>query len=357
VGATPVNEEFLIPNLDDFESGTITLAYDASEQGIEAAIRAANLDPDLWVPIKSAVTAGPRGNTVRAQLVRRLIRPARINGPRWEKTSLAPHPSHPHLAFTAVVVSDQQCPYHDEYMHEEVCNFLSRNSPQILIVNGDTFDFPEVSSYDSNLRMDSHVNRSIDAGYAVLRDYRSSLPLGTSCHILFGNHEQRLVKYISRHASALYGIHRGGTSDDVLSLPYLARLDELGYQFHTGHWNDWPAATIEITPGLIVKHGWGVRAGSGATARAALEKLGVSIILGHIHRLARVHVTKEMSSTRLVGIEGGTLCQVKDGLGYDVSPDWQNGFTAVKVFSDGTFSADIIEYDPETRHLKYGQWR
>lgn len=345
------------PSLSDFETDGVELTYDASETSLTQAIIAANLDPAEWVPSKAHLSSSSKGSTLRVQLTHRLIRPARPPGPHVQ-SPLSPHQRGPEsqIAFRAVVVSDQQCPFHDPWMHEEVCEFLGRNKPEILVVNGDTFDFPEVSSYDPNPRLDTHVNSSLDAGYGVMRDYKQALPLGTRGIFIGGNHEQRLIKYILRHAPNLHGIHRADSTEEVLTLSYLARMDELGYEFLTGKYNDWPETFYEITPGLIVKHGWAVRSGSGQTARAAIESLGVSVILGHTHRAAQVFVTRDHSGQRLVGVEGGTLATIRNGLGYAISPNWQNAFTGVTVYTDGSFACSLISYDPDSHRLLYGSW-
>ena len=100
--------------------------------------------------------------------------------------------------------------------------------------------------------------------------------------------------------------------------------------------SEWPYAELLVTPHLTVTHGWLARKGAGASARATVERLRRSVIVGHTHRLAQVYVTYD-EETPLIAVEGGTMALIRGGLGYAMKPDWQNGFTIIHVHPEGKF--------------------
>jgi len=85
--------------------------------------------------------------------------------------------------------------------------------------------------------------------------------------------------------------------------------------------------------GLRFKHGDLVRAKSGYTARAEMEKHRCSGISGHTHRLGSAkHTDKEGVTTEWW--EAGHLCDV-DKAEYTKNPDWQAGMLKIHVSQDG----------------------
>jgi hypothetical protein len=38
------------------------------------------------------------------------------------------------------------------------------------------------------------------------------------------------------------------------------------------------------------------------------------------------------------------MCEIRNGLGYAVAPDWQNGFATAQVWDDGRFKLDLATY-------------
>lgn len=268
------------------------------------------------------------------------IRPFSIDGPplKYEKKKSIRNDN----SKLWVVVADYQCPYYNEYVHEEVLNFIEQNRPDYLVANGDIIDLPTLSSFTPNPKHDTSVNEGIDSAGKVLKELASVA--GSECkkYLLPGNHEQRLETYTLKRCPEFYGIHRAGETESLLSIPYLLNLERLGYEFIVGQYNDWPDGTLKVTDKLYIKHGWTSKAGSGNTVRAAMETLGVSLVLGHIHRGGKVYSTKQLTGQILEGVECPTMCNIVGGLAYATEPDWQNGITIIRVEEDGTFCIDPI---------------
>lgn len=328
-----------IPTLEDYDSRA-ELNYDnVVNISPTEAMEKAHFNPENWSISKALLTMKGDNGQAKLWLHPSVIKPARADGPRFEY-----EPREFGNNKLWFVVSDFQCPYQDKRAVYELCNLIYRNKPDHLICNGDMIDFPKLSRFDPNPLHDTNVNTGLNATYQVLRDMAEAA--GPQCKKYFmpGNHEQRLLKYLAKQASEIYDIKRAETTENILSLPYLLRMDELGYEYIRDAIGEWPLGKLKIAEGLYAKHGWFARNGSGATARAAVEKLGVSLILGHVHRMAKVHVTYPLADRELVGVEGGTMCDLEGGLGFAVEPDWQQGIVAVNVYEDGSYIVDPIEY-------------
>jgi hypothetical protein len=148
----------------------------------------------------------------------------------------------------------------------------------------------------------------------------------------------------------MYGIKRaeieGQDEPSVHSIAHLLRLDELGVEFLEPH-GSYEHSQVNLSPYLAARHGWLARKGSGASALATLQHLGYSIVVGHTHRQSLVHKTTHDINgelTTLAACETGCMCQIKDGLGYAVSPDWQAGFATATIWPNGRFKIDLATY-------------
>ena len=98
---------------------------------------------------------------------------------------------------------------------------------------------------------------------------------------------------------------------------------------------------------------WNIaRKESGYTARALVEKLGISLIQGHVHRMGTHY--KTLAKREIVGYEGGCLCNLNPT--YLKRPNWQQGFILV-YFLDGFFQCQpvpIVRTDEGVMFAIYG---
>lgn len=265
----------------------------------------------------------------------------------------------PHDSYLVVVTGDQQAPYQDPDLHVRFCQWLQDNRPERGVLLGDIVDFPDISRHPNDPENDAAVNECTQAGYDLLRDYVSS-NIDTEWELMPGNHCERIRNLLlnNHKATPLYGVKRADTPEDngaeVLTLPHLMRLDELGVKWIDPH-GKYDLAQIVLTPKLAVRHGWLARKGSGASALSTLDHLGYSIIVGHTHRQSVVHSTKHEIDHELrvlTGVETGCMCRVRQSVGedgriwpnYTVAPDWQQGFATVEIWPDGYFNIDTAKF-------------
>jgi hypothetical protein len=104
-------------------------------------------------------------------------------------------------------------------------------------------------------------------------------------------------------------------------------LDDIG-------WDYLPYKDYYKLGHLIVTHGQTYRSGVLASVRAEMQRYGGSVLMGHTHRLGMFYHTDLRGPH--VGWENGHMSDVNQ-LTWIKHPDWQQGFSLVKVESNGLF--------------------
>jgi hypothetical protein len=263
-----------------------------------------------------------------------------------------------------VILPDQQIPWHDRELHEVVLRMLDEERPDGVILSGDITDAPQFSlKYPWNPRMVADPQASVREHQRtvrqVIREYVDAARSWDNW-IVPGNHDERFLNYVAGRAPLLMSV------DDVegnglISLDSYFAAKKSGYQVATdpSGMAGYPAAHVVLGDWLAIYHGWLLGNGkAGASAMAHLEHLQHSVIVGHTHRLAKVHKTLHKLNgdvVVLVGIEAGTLALVRGGLGHTVKPNWQQGVVIVTILQDGEFTADPAVYANNSLFLPNGQ--
>lgn len=334
---------------------TATLRPGESLEDLDALIRKRGLDPSDWKVVSTTVNEWESGALVNGEWTTitlhqlkvlmkpsfNMVKPARIDGP-----NLAPLISVERVGGSRLVVQlpDQQAPYHDQALHELVCEWLHRNRPDTVVLSGDLFDFPSISKHRTNRRMHTTAQKSIDAGYTIVRDYRQACPFAAFV-LVPGNHEIRLENFlVDRDAEEIAELRRAGDPQGkpLLSLGYVARLDELGVEVMESEYSGYPHPHYRMTDDFDIWHGWVVRPEAGASALATIRKTGRSAGVGHTHRAGIVSLNDP--ARKLIGVEAGTLAKVEGGLGYEVAPNWENGFAVYRVHQNGAVHPSLAYY-------------
>jgi hypothetical protein len=101
---------------------------------------------------------------------------------------------------------------------------------------------------------------------------------------------------------------------------------------------------LERFAGIHVHHGTTISSTTKTTIRSDIENFDVSLIRGHSHRAAVVHVNYPLSDRRLIGMETGHMCDPNGyGLQYSINPDWQLGFGLAHVDDAGHAQLNFVE--------------
>lgn len=339
---------------EDTEAEFTTEEYDLNDP--DALLRERGLDPDDWdiTHLKVNEWDSPNGQAlkqlkvnVRRKLGQLLPAPASIPtgwvAPPKKATQFDVDDK------LVVFVGDQQAPHHDQGLHELFCQWLQENEPEEGVLTGDTVDFPDVSRHAKNPEWDSPIQVGVNSGYALLKDYVEASP-NTRWKKLMGNHDERLRNKLLQQVSNLYDLRRAELENQVEApvwcVSHLLRLKDLDIEFIAPN-GGYTHAQANVSQHLAARHGWLVKKGSGSSALATLEQLGYSVVVGHTHRQSLVHKTThdiDGSIQTLAAAETGCMCKIKEGLGYTVAPDWQNGFATATVWKDGTFKLDLATY-------------
>ena len=223
-------------------------------------------------------------------------------------------------------LSDMHIPFHSPSSIEAMLRFAREFDPMRIYLLGDIIDFYAVSRFDKDPTRITGLQDEIDQTIAILSQIVQDAP-GSTIVYLEGNHEVRLQKYLWKHPEI--------SSLNALNIKNLLGLDELGIKYI-------PQTTTHVYHKFVIEHGDVARKYSGYTARAQLEKRGMSGISGHTHRLG-MHYHTNMGGN-YVWVENGCMCDLNPGYVIGL-PDWMDGFS-VGYFKRGRTGRFIIEQVP-----------
>ena len=96
---------------------------------------------------------------------------------------------------TVVIANDFQIPFHDEKALALFKQFLYREKPHWLVLNGDFQDFWEISSFDLTPKIGAEFTQEIKIGKKILKAFRRILPRARITWIE-GNHDAQHVARI-----------------------------------------------------------------------------------------------------------------------------------------------------------------
>ena len=124
----------------------------------------------------------------------------------------------------ALVYGDLHYKFQDDNAIAIMLEIAEAFEPDSIVINGDLLDCHEISDYDKTVPSPPVLKDEIAAGKEHLIKLRSLFPKAT---IVFneGNHDQRILRYISKHAKPFMEM-------DVARIDTLLGLAELGIIFY-----------------------------------------------------------------------------------------------------------------------------
>ena len=253
-------------------------------------------------------------------------------------------------------------PIHDEAAIAVALAICADINPSLVVLVGDNLDGAELGKYRTSPAYQQTTQAAVDRLATLCAELRQAAP-NARIVWLAGNHEERLPRYILDNAVAAFGLRKGNAPESwpVLSLPYLARMDEHDVEFVPGY----PASAFWINDRLRVIHGDRVASG-GSTAHKYLGNEKVSVIYGHIHRREYAARTREdrdgpkeimAASPGCLATISGAVPSTKGGLDLDGRPmarieDWQQGIGVV-TYQDGD---GLFTYHNIAIHDGWAMW-
>jgi hypothetical protein len=222
----------------------------------------------------------------------------------------------------AVFLPDTQCggwlvdgdiiPMHDLAAMTVAVEIVRQVRPDVVVMLGDLVDLAAMSlKFARTPTMAQLTQFAIDEAYQWLAQVRAAAPNAT-VHLLAGNHDDRLPRYIAANAAEAFGLRRASTPDSwpVMSLGNLLRLDDLDINWVQGY----SAGRVwlrEGLPGIVAHHGKHV-----SPSKQARDRLIASTFQGHNHRLevaTRTHEGAYGAPLHTMHVSCGTLARI-DGV-------------------------------------------
>lgn len=225
----------------------------------------------------------------------------------------------------SMFMGDTHVPFHNKKAINTALKFMRSFKPHRLYLVGDIIDFYAVSRFDKDPERITGLQAEINETKEMLSKIRK---VDKSIDILYleGNHEVRLQRYLWKHPEI--------SSLNALNIVNLLGLKDLDIKYIK-------QTQTHVYHKFVIEHGDVVRQQSAYTARAQLDKKGMSGISGHTHRLG-THYKTDMSGN-YVWCENGCMCELNPE--YVVGmPNWMNGFS-VGYFKKGN-TRFIIEQIP-----------
>jgi len=208
---------------------------------------------------------------------------------------------------TTAIVADLHAPEQDNRAVELACRIIQDCKPDNVIINGDSEDFREASTFTEAPDVRLLLQRSIDEAYKKHTEIKSAAS-GAKFKFIIGNHEVRWLRYLMNHP-VIYSL-------EALTLEELLKLKELEFEFVRDE--------VELVGGrLIVTHGirYSKYAGRAVEKEIADRMYQQSVIIGHNHKVGTV--TARGPRLAVGGWEIGCLQKLEPH--YKKHPNWTQG--------------------------------
>jgi len=212
-----------------------------------------------------------------------------------------------------VSINDFHIPFHDPKAIDVAFQCVKYIKPIRIIVH-EVLDWYSLSRFDKDPKRKLNLKADLKQAVALLEQLRGLCPK-TRMIMVESNHDKRLRKYLRTKAEELHDL-------DELKIESLLHLEELSIEYKKSY----------TFRGVLFKHGSVVRKYSAYTARAELDREGVSGLSGHTHRLGMHFET--LRGGKYVWMEAGCLCDPKQAEYIDGTANWQPGLAGYSFKKD-----------------------
>lgn len=233
-----------------------------------------------------------------------------------------------------IVLPDVHRPFHNKVLWAKIMKYIAHNKQNIhgIVLSGDYLDLFTLGSYNENslknltgITLESEyadANEGLDDIDYALGKYKKSCKK----YFLYGNHEDRYFREISKGDKAKYG-------GALLSPTESLRLIERGYKVK----ENWKDDYFTLGEHLDVIHGVYCNI---HTAKKHLDVTGRSIMFGHTHRVQSFRQGKRASYN--IGWLGNVNHKVFNYMPRFQKDIWANGFAEVYIDNKGLYYVNQI---------------
>ncbi len=223
-----------------------------------------------------------------------------------------------------LVLSDIHFPYHDRDALMAALMEGKRREIDSILLNGDILDFYQLSKFTKDFRKKS-VKAEIDTFRYFIDQLKQRFPEAT-IYFKFGNHEQRLERWI---------MNNGQMFDGLFNIENIVHFNDHGITYLKDN--------IGVKFGkLNIIHGHEIRTSMGVVniARTYYGKAQSNILLGHWHQ-NQEYITKNIHGETHGAWAQGCLCQLDAEYTYGIN-QWNHGFSIVdKINAAGDFKLKL----------------
>ncbi len=180
---------------------------------------------------------------------------------------------------TYLICPDIHIPYHDETFIKLIIKIIKEINPDGFVSLGDFLDCFQISSYDKDPARKNFLVEDIDLANKIFTDISRHLKSGASIHLICGNHENRLFKWVAKHAKELHGLVPDWP--ELMQIKLRNKTTDKKWYWHS--YNKWDSCKIGD---CVLLHGFYFNQHATATN---LAKYRCSTISGHTHRAGIIY--------------------------------------------------------------------
>jgi hypothetical protein len=234
-----------------------------------------------------------------------------------------------------VVLVGSDCHYNPNYIstaHKAFVHFTKQLKPNMVILNGDLFDFAQVSQHN-RIGFQKHptVQEELEEVQARLGDIEAVRPAGCILHRNIGNHDLRFDGKLSNVLPQYEGVKGMCLADHLYGWSY-----------------GW---SVRINGNTMVKHRWhnGIHA-----VYNNILKGGMSMVTGHLHSLKVTPWTNYTGD--MYGVDTGMMAAVKDEqflYHENASVNWRAGFAVLTYINGHLMPPELVQVINEDEGLVF----
>jgi len=178
-----------------------------------------------------------------------------------------------------IILPDVHVPFFCSKTAKIITKIIKEFNFDGLVQLGDAVDAFQISTYSKDPSRRNLLVDDIEQWKQLLNEWTRHLKPGANIHLIEGNHEYRLSRYISGQARELHGL--------VPDWPTLLNLDlrnKVGtHKWHWHRYTKWDSCRIGD---CVLTHGYYYNE---HVAMQCLKKYRTNIIFGHTHRFQYVN--------------------------------------------------------------------
>jgi len=179
---------------------------------------------------------------------------------------------------TYLIVPDIHVPFHCPKFIKLITKLIKELNPDGICQLGDALDAFQISTYSKDPSRRNLLVDDIDDWKHILNEWSRHLKSGAVIHLLEGNHEHRLSRYIANSCRDLHGLVPDWPT--LLGIDLRNKTGRHKWQWHP--YNKWNSCKIGD---CVLMHGFYFNQHVAATS---LAKYRTNVIFGHTHRVQYV---------------------------------------------------------------------